>query len=370
MRKKVRNALIITLIILILLATGFLIFYPVPSPPILKMQTARDSLSLALKNQADLYSPKFFKQALLSYDSAMAIWGRENERFIYSRKYDRVEDYAGLAAKMSDFAMENTLVLKSEMKKIQAENIDSLNILVRNINDQYYNYPYPHEIRERISKGKMLLKDAETAYASGLYLEADNYITESGDLLLSALEFADLNLREYFQSFPQWKKWISSTIAASKAKGDHLIIVDKFSRKLFLYHCGKKIKDFSAELGKNWVGNKRMNGDKATPEGIYKITKKLEGRNTKYYKALLLNYPNNEDMVRFRKEITRGTIPPDTDIGGMVEIHGNGGRGVDWTNGCIALKDNEIDTIFRLVKIGTPVIIVGSMNDIDQVLKK
>ena len=370
MRKGIRNALVIIPSSLVLLTAGFLIFYPVPSPPVLKIKTARDSLSVALKNQADQYSPVLYTQALVSYDSAMTIWRRENGKFIYIRKYDMVEDYARLAAKMSDFANKNTLTLKSEMKVGQAQNIDSLNKLVKMINERYSSFPYSPEIRERISRGKMLLKDAETAFAAGLYLDADTCLTESENLLISSWEFADINLREYFQSFPQWKKWIRSTIAASKTSGDYSIIVDKFSRKLILYHSGKKIKEYSAELGKNWVGNKRVKGDKATPEGMYKIIKKLEGSNTKYRKALLLNYPNNEDTARFKRDISNGSLPSSADIGGSIEIHGDGGRGADWTEGCIALTDSDIDAIFMCAKIGTPVTIVGSMHDIDKVLEK
>ena len=64
-----------------------------------------------------------------------------------------------------------------------------------------------------------------------------------------------------------------------------------------------------------------------------------------------------------------GALPASANIGGMIEIHGDGGKGVDWTEGCIALKDNEMDTIFRYAVIGTPVTIVGSMQDIDKVIK-
>ena len=63
--------------------------------------------------------------------------------------------------------------------------------------------------------------------------------------------------------------------------------------------------EFNAELGKNWVGDKRVKGDNATPEGMYKITKKLDSRKTKYYKALLLDYPNAEDITKFKAEIAR-----------------------------------------------------------------
>ena len=55
---------------------------------------------------------------------------------------------------------------------------------------------------------------------------------------------------------------------------------------LFIYNGVKKY-EFDAELGKNWVGDKRVKGDKATPEGMYKITKKFGSNKTKYYKALL-----------------------------------------------------------------------------------
>jgi len=54
----------------------------------------------------------------------------------------------------------------------------------------------------------------------------------------------------------------------------------------------------------------------------------------------------------------------------MIEIHGNGGKGVDWTEGCVALRDSDMNIVYRYVKVGTPVTIVGSMQDIDKVLEK
>ena len=370
MNKKLRNTIIISASSLIVLTAGFLIFYPVPDPPVIKLKTARDSLSVAAKNQADRYSPDLFRQAQTCYDSAMAIWGRENERFIYIRNYDMVEDYARLSGKMANFASESTLAMMAELRQNLIPRIDTLNILLKKINDKYSNYPYPPEIHERISRGKMLLKDAETAFKSNMFLEAESFLTESENLLLSSWEFADLNLRQYFTSYPTWKKWIDRTIEASKTNGEYSIIIDKFSRKLVVYNKGKKINEFSAELGRNWVGIKRVKGDKATPEGMYKILRKLEGGRTKYHKALLLNYPNDEDAARFRRDVSNGALPASANIGGMIEIHGNGGKGVDWTEGCIALKDNEMDIVYRYVNIGTPVTIVGSMQDIDKVLEK
>ena len=57
-------------------------------------------------------------------------------------------------------------------------------------------------------------------------------------------------------------------------------------------------------------------------------------------------------------------------MGGLIEIHGNGGKGIDWTEGCIALTDTEMDVVFKLVKVGTPVTIIGSMVELKDVMDK
>jgi murein L,D-transpeptidase YafK len=82
----------------------------------------------------------------------------------------------------------------------------------------------------------------------------------------------------------------------------------------------------------------------------------------------LIDYPNETDREEFRLEIAKGTLPRTAKIGNLIEIHGDGGRGVDWTEGCVALTDSEIDVIFKIAKEGTPVTIVGSMVTLDKIL--
>ncbi len=125
------------------------------------------------------------------------------------------------------------------------------------------------------------------------------------------------------------------------------------------------IRQFTAEFGKNWMGHKRTGGDKATPEGIYRVTQKKEGGRTIYYKALLINYPNDEDRKQFAQDKRKGLIPARAGIGGLIEIHGGGGKGIDWTDGCIALRNDDMDALYRLVAAGTPVVIVGSMKPLN-----
>jgi len=341
-----------------------------PEPPAGKVESANIALSNALKNQADTYSDNLYRIARAYYDSAMISWKNENKKFIYSRNYINVVKYADLALKTAGEASETSQSNTSDLKSVVQEKISLMKSLIIEIKDKFTYYPLTQEVRTHISRGEFLLKEAEISYSDGRYKQAERKIAESEKLLTSSYEYAVTNLKSYFKSYPEWRKMIDSTIAVSKATCDYTILVDKFSRKVFVYLDGEIKYEYSAELGKNWVGDKRVKGDKATPEGIYRITKKFKSDSTKYYKALLLDYPNEEDTALFEAAIAKGALPRSSKIGGMIEIHGNGGKGTDWTNGCIALTDREMDSIFKIVKIGTPVTIVGSMYDLKHVFKR
>ena len=341
-----------------------------PSPPVGEMEAARKTLSVAGKEKADIYSKKLYREAKVWYDSAMINWRSENKKFIFSRNYDKVVKYAEKsikkASEASDSSKSNTINLKTKAKL----KIETLIDIDNDIKSLFTHYPLPAETRNRISKGEFLLREAEIAYNKGEYMLADRKITDSEYLLTSSYETAYSNLRSYFRSYPEWKRWIEKTIAESRDSTGYSIIVDKFSHKVFVYLNGTRKYVYSAELGKNWPGDKRIKGDKVTPEGMYKITKKFKSDSTKYYKALLLNYPNDEDTAKFMSDIARGRLPKSARIGDMIEIHGNGGKGADWTEGCIALTDREMDSIFRIVKVGTPVTIVGSMYDFKHIINQ
>ena len=334
------------------------------------MEHAREILSRAGSNKADTYSKKLYTEAKTFYDSAMVNWQKENKRFIFFRHYERVKMFAELSAKKATQASENSVSSSTNLKIKLKQKIESLNDLVAQIDELFTTYPLTSEVRNRISKGKILLEEAEIVYKKGQYLQANRKITDAEYLLTESYDNASTNLKNYFKSFSVWKKWADRTINESKKNRDYSIIIDKFSRKCFVYLSGSKKYEFDAELGKNWVGDKRVKGDLATPEGMYKITKKFDGGKTKYYKALLLDYPNDEDKAKFRSEIEQGSLPASAKIGGLIEIHGNGGKGIDWTEGCIALTDREMDVIFKIVRVGTPVTIIGSMMELKDVVDK
>jgi len=138
--------------------------------------------------------------------------------------------------------------------------------------------------------------------------------------------------------------------------------------KAYLYYNGKLSKEYDVEFGRNWIGDKHYAGDKATPEGMYKVIKKKSSGDSKYYKAMLINYPNDEDLALFNMNKRQGTISKNTRIGGLIEIHGEGGKGDDWTSGCVALTNSEIDELFSMVAVGTPVTIIGSRISLAELL--
>jgi murein L,D-transpeptidase YafK len=81
---------------------------------------------------------------------------------------------------------------------------------------------------------------------------------------------------------------------------------------------------------------------------------------SRYYLALLLDYPNEEDRRQFLQAQKKGRIPARAVIGGLIQIHGGGTEGM--TNGCIALDNGKMKELFDRVEIGTPIVIVGTLH--------
>lgn len=133
-----------------------------------------------------------------------------------------------------------------------------------------------------------------------------------------------------------------------------MIVVDKKARKLMLLHDTDVLKTYDVSLGRAAVGTKQQEGDSRTPEGHYVIDAKSPG--SRFHLALHVSYPDAADRDRARR---RGVSP-----GGDIMIHGlrNGlgwlGRlhlAVDWTDGCIAVTDSQVEEIWSLVTVGTPI---------------
>jgi murein L,D-transpeptidase YafK len=142
-------------------------------------------------------------------------------------------------------------------------------------------------------------------------------------------------------------------ISSAQAQIDGIIVL-KTDHKLLLMHGSSIVKSYSVALGRGGLEAKQVRGDHKTPEGLYRIDSRLQA--SRFHRALHISYPNDADRARAR---TVGNDP-----GGSIMIHGiqNGvgwlgaaHRWIDWTDGCIAVSDSEIEEIWKLVPDGTPV---------------
>jgi L,D-peptidoglycan transpeptidase YkuD (ErfK/YbiS/YcfS/YnhG family) len=158
----------------------------------------------------------------------------------------------------------------------------------------------------------------------------------------------------------RWRALADETIAYSRASGETVFLVDKLKRKLYVYSAGKRIATYNAELGVKGLRQKLHSGDQATPEGRYRVTQVRGTGRTQYYKALLLDYPNPEDRARYAFGRRSGEVPRRAGIGSLIEIHGDGGQGRDWTDGCVALRNDDMDRLFARAQTGMTVTIVGT----------
>ena len=132
------------------------------------------------------------------------------------------------------------------------------------------------------------------------------------------------------------------------------VVVFKSERKLVTVRKGRVVKTYRVALGQSPLGTKRCRGDNRTPEGEYHVTHRVP--DSRYFLALHLSYPSVEDVRLARNA--------GCDPGGAIEIHGLapefgwlGSRHLekDWTNGCIAVTNDEMRELYYRVPVGTPV---------------
>lgn len=148
------------------------------------------------------------------------------------------------------------------------------------------------------------------------------------------------------------------TVFSSASEGPPVtvdrVIVYKRDHKLVLLSAGREVKSYRVALGSQPVGPKTRQGDHRTPEGLYVLDSR--NPNSHFYKAFHISYPSSSDASNARK---LGISP-----GGDIMLHGlpkeyawigKAHAMHDWTDGCIAVTNEEMDELWRLVKIGTPI---------------
>jgi hypothetical protein len=364
--KKVRNY-ILTAIILLSLSTGAVwIYLKWPSPPIKELRAANDALMLAKDAEAERYASQLYKNTNKLYESAMNSWKAENEKFILNRDFTKTRAFAFQATQKGSEARKMALNKANSIRQNTGTTLFDLDSIRKNFEKYYYPLPLSKSVRENYHKAVFLMTEARLARDRAELPLAQSKLEEAKYLMTGSAKNARTMLENYFKSLPTWRNDVNRAIGQSASQNAPLIVVNKMEHSCLLYVGGILKRKFDVEFGPNWIGDKNYRGDKATPEGTYRITHKKDQRRTSYHKSLALNYPNEEDRARFRENVASGIYSRRVDIGGSIEIHGSGGRGFNWTKGCVSLTDSDIDIVYSMVTENTPVVIVGSIDPLEK----
>jgi murein L,D-transpeptidase YafK len=170
--------------------------------------------------------------------------------------------------------------------------------------------------------------------------------------------------------FSATKKFVTTTYQKQSAKkrlsikpiAPMYIVIDKKKYELSVYDAQGWFATYPVVFGNNSLADKKMEGDRNTPEGHFKINAKRP--HEKWDRFMSIDYPNEESLAKFNERKQRGEIPLWAKPGGGVGIHGtwpDDDYVVDhfqnWTNGCISLKRHDVEDLYSYIPVGTPVII-------------
>jgi murein L,D-transpeptidase YafK len=163
-------------------------------------------------------------------------------------------------------------------------------------------------------------------------------------------------------SVPLYKASSSKRTNAAAPVGAVSIVIDKSDYELHVYDAKGWYATYPVVFGNNTLSDKKMEGDKNTPEGSFRIVNKRV--HDKWARFMGIDYPTKESIDKFNERKRKGEIPAHAKPGAGIGIHGvfkNDDFMVDryknWTNGCIALKNRDVEEIYRYVPIGTPITI-------------
>ena len=313
------------------------------------------------KHNAKEYFPKEYESCEFEIESAKSAVLTEMAQPFYVRDFtyssQKLSEVQDKTIKLLIKSSEKERLLNIEVK----ENLNQLEELLNRAKNLLNHASSSAIGRRRFSSAEISYKSAKKLYESkkltAALKESLNGLTMAKKAISTGTEilsrFSDPDL------IKKWLSWKKRAIDESRSVGS-AIVVNKERHILELYKKGALYRTFEAELGANSTSQKFYAGDRATPEGYYRITAKKGRGQSKYYMALLINYPNNEDRERFHNLKSKKELGGRSSIGGLIEIHGEGGRGFDWTDGCVALTDQEMEYLFKEVSVGTPVAIIGT----------
>lgn len=307
---------------------------------------------------ASIYAPAGFQAYLAELAAAKELWQKEQERFPFLRDDVAVTTVfaallhhgEALAAEISQGKADEIADIERQRKHL-ATQLAVLRALSDSIKDRRL-------ASRRLVQVDIRLSEAGKLAAAGNIEAAQQRLAEAEADLGAVVAGQRPLLGRYADpaEIDRWRRWRDEAVAASKRSGGSLIVVSKVDRRLTHYQGGKVLASYAVGFGGNLLSDKLYAGDKATPEGRYHILRK--NPNSAYYRALLIDYPNDDDRRRFKAAKRSGALSSGAGIGGLIEIHGGGSHGL--TEGCVALDNRDMERLYAQIAVGTPVLIVGT----------
>ena len=330
-------------------------------PPVAARASAVAAFEAASRGPATEWAPGALHGADSALRDALFEWSRQENRLLPLRDFRPVAGQLAGAEALAREAERLGDERRAEGRVAAAEAVKEARAVEAQAAALVAVTALPPSQRAHLQRARLLLLEAEALLREGEIVAARERASLSRAELREALGPA-LEAAERYTSREQvatWRRWIDETRAWSRSTGQPAILVLKEKNVLVLLSKGAPVRTYDAEVGSNALGVKQRQGDRATPEGRYRIVKKKDRGQSRYYRALLLDYPNDADRQRFAAAQRRGEIPRGARIGGLIEIHGDGGRGQNWTEGCVALSNRDLDDLYPRVSAGTRVTIVG-----------
>ena len=261
----------------------------------------------------------FFNQG--NYDAAL-------------RKYELIIENHPAVADRVLFEMGITYAYPQNAHKDYQKSLECFERLLRDYPDSKYKHD-----------SQMMLLHIHNVIIKDKLIEAQQTRLERSRKALASKSNENIKLRQKVEA-------LEAKVFALRTEPADKVLIEKQARRLTLFTKGEVIKTYKIALGGNPIGPKEKQGDNKTPEGTYIIDSR--NGNSGYHLALHISYPNEEDKERARE---LGVSP-----GGDIMIHGikNGFSGIgashvknDWTEGCIAVTNQEMEEIYKFVPNGT-----------------
>jgi hypothetical protein len=325
--------------------------------PVARLENAKMALRQAEAAGALRYSQLSYRAAEELVQSGWMELARQNGRLAPFRDYSSADSILRLAfataIKAENSARDSITYLQNRSNAEMADAKSELNEWLDALNGSLASF----NVKDYWQRADLNVKIANDLIAKGEYEDALLSMAKGRELLKWVGRALEAHEADEANKINIWRRWVQETINDSRASNDYALIVDKVAHKTYLVRAGRLIHSYDCELGYNSARQKLFAGDAATPEGKYQVVT-ARSHGSKFHKALLINYPNDADKKRFAENKAKGIISARARIGSWIEIHGEGGRNKDWTQGCVALANQDMDQLMQFVSVGTPVTIV------------